>query len=108
MVMLLEGVRAGKVALLSDTPQPFGLGALAVLNPQGWGLHCFLSPGIQQPPPLVPFREIVGGDGPGLTGRQPPAQAPRREWNSSWAAPLQAAVCFPSPPWQDGGGKRNN
>lgn len=93
MVMLLEGVRAEKVASLSDIPQHLQVGSAlgpwgpCCTQPTGWGLRCFLSLGIQQPPPLVPSREKLGSDGPGLTGRQPPAQAPQQEWNSSWAAP---------------------
>ena len=87
VVMLLEQIGARQVASLTDIPpspsrcgwgQLFGLGVDAILRPKQVGLWC-LSLLSQQPPLCLPAGEKLASAGLGLTGRQPPAQAPWQE-----------------------------
>lgn len=100
-MMLLGWIRAGEKALSVISSSPFSSSpASASAAPQ--------------PPPLPPAEERrvkkrQGLSCLGLTGRQPPAQAPRQAGSRSGTrlgGPSQAAVCFPLPPWQEGERKK--
>ena len=112
VVMLLERLGKWLLSVISPSPcgwgQPFGLGMGAVLSPWGRGLRCLPSLPSHQPAPRLPAGEKLGGASPGLTGRQPPAQAPRREWNTAGRRLPRLLSAFLCPLGKRGRGKRNN
>lgn len=88
-MMLGEQARAGKAASLCDIPQLLWAGS--VLWPWGRRRPRPTVVGAPVPPkpaePAAPSpstsQRNAGRRRPGLTGRQPPAQAPWREWNKA-------------------------